>query len=262
MKAKEIANLWVDLLNFTRHMFKVRKRTDFILNSHHYLICEKLERVLVGDIKRLIINIPPRYGKTELILNFVAWSLGLYPDSEFIISSYSKRLAVLNSYLIKEIIESDEYKSIFYTRIKKDSRAKDEFRTIMGGLVYASGVGGSITGFGAGKHRKGRVKEFGGAIIIDDPHKAGEVHSKLRRESLINWYKNTLSSRVNSKDTPIIVIMQRLHMDDLSGYLLRSGEKWEHLKLAVVGEDNKPLWSSKHNLKDLELIKARSPYVL
>ncbi|MDQ9806738.1 terminase, partial [Acinetobacter baumannii] len=100
--------------------------------------------------------------------------------------------------------------------LRDDSKAKDFWRTSQGGVCYATGTGGTITGFGAGKLRKG----FGGCIIIDDPHKAHEASLKTIREGVIDWFQNTLESRTNSPDTPIIVIMQRLHEDDLAGWLL------------------------------------------
>lgn len=90
--------------------------------------------------------------------------------------------------------------------------------------MYATGAGGTITGFGAGRHREG----FGGCIIIDDPHKADEARSEVRRQNVIDWFQNTVESRKNSPDTPIILIMQRLHEKDLAGWLLDggNGEEW------------------------------------
>jgi len=94
MKAEEIADCRSNLLEFTRTMFRARKGVDVKLNWHQDAICNALERVLMGECKRLIINIPPRSGKTELaVVNFIAWATGLYPDSEWIHASYSKRLA-------------------------------------------------------------------------------------------------------------------------------------------------------------------------
>ena len=121
--------------------------------------------------------------------------------------------------------------------LRSDSQAKDEWRTGAGGCVYAVGAGGSITGYGAGKLRE----TFGGAIIIDDPHKPDEVRSDVMRRNVIDWFQNTLESRKNAPNTPIILIMQRLHEEDLAGWLLAggNGETWEHINLpAILGRRN------------------------
>lgn len=141
--------------------------------------------------------------------------------------------------------------------------------------MYATGAGGTITGFGAGKHRPG----FGGAIIIDDPHKADEARSDVIRQGVIDWFQNTLESRKNSPDTPIIVIMQRLHESDLAGWLLGdrgpdmagppvaggNGEVWDHVCLDVWQRDEQgrevPLWPEKHSAEDLRRMERAAPYV-
>lgn len=260
LSPNKIATLRTDLLEFTKHIFKSRKGLEFVVNWHHYKICEVLERVVIGDITRLIINIPPRYTKTELaVINFIAWCIGNFPDSEFIHASYSKRLATNNSWNARAIVESEEYRQIFGDiELRKDSNAKDEWRTEDGGCVYATGAEGTITGYGAG----GLISRFKGAIIIDDPHKAGEANSDTMRANVIDWFSTTMESRLNSKDTPIIVIMQRLHEDDLSGFLLGggNGEQWHHLCLPAIIDD-KPLWEFKHNLDDLRRLEQSNPYV-
>ena len=224
----KIADSRCDLLTFVRTMFKARKGIDLVDNWHQEAICNALERVVMGDCKRLIINVPPRSGKTEIaVINFMAWCMGNFPDSEFIHASYSKRLATNNAYNVRAIMQHEQFCEIFdHTQIKRDSSAKDEFRTEQGGIVYATGAEGTITGYGAGKMRD----TFGGAIVIDDPHKAGEAMSDTMRENVIDWFTTTMESRKNRPDTPIIVIMQRLHESDLSGYLLAggNGEEWEH----------------------------------
>lgn len=152
MTPEEKAECMSDFYTFTQKMFLARKGVEMRLNFHQRLICEALEKVVLGKTKRLIINIPPRSGKTEIsVLNFVAWATGLFPDSEWIHVSYSKRLASNNTYGIREIMRNESYKEIFpYVEIKSDSDAKDEFRTNYGGIIYATGSDGSITGRGAG----------------------------------------------------------------------------------------------------------------
>src|SRR5690606_8763121 len=104
---------------------------------------------------------------------------------------------------------------------------------------------------------------FGGAIVIDDPHKPDEATSEVMRENVIEWFQNTLESRKNSKDTPIILIMQRLHENDLAGWLLAggNGEQWEHVCLPAIQEDGTALWPEKHSLEDLRRMEGASPYV-
>lgn len=247
------------LLDFTRWMFRARKGAKWELGAHHYKLATALTKVYSGETKRLIINIPPRYSKTEFIVNFMAWSIGQYPDCEFIYSSYSGRLAAKSSWDCRSIIQHPEYSRLFpAVKLRDDSAAKDEWRTTAGGMVYAVGAGGTITGYGAGKMRPG----FGGAIIIDDPHKADEATSDVMRENVWEWFQGTIESRTNSPDTPIIVIMQRLHESDLSGRLLRgaNGEKWECLSLPAIREDGSALWPYKHSIERLRDMEQAAPY--
>ena len=249
-----------DLYTFTRWMFYQRRGYIWQRADHHPVICEALMRVFCGECKRLIINIPPRYSKTEIaVVNFMAWALGQVPDAEFIHTSYSGKLATGNAWQTRELVQSQEYREIFPDVVlRQDSAARDEWRTTEGGCVYAVGAGGTITGYGAGKHRPG----FGGAIIIDDPHKADEARSDAIRGGVIEWFQNTLESRKNGPDTPIIVIMQRLHERDLVGWLLAggNGEEWEHVCLPAIREDGTALWPEKHDIATLERMRTASPY--
>lgn len=240
-------------------MFKARKGAKWELGQHHHKLNAALMRVYAGQCKRLIINIPPRYSKTEFVVNFMAWCIGQYPDCEFIYTSYSGRLAAKSSYDCREIVAHPEYQRIFpHVKLRDDSSAKDEWRTTAGGMVYAVGAGGTITGYGAGKMREG----FGGAIIVDDPHKADEATSEVMRENVWDWFQNTLESRTNNPNTPIIVIMQRLHQEDLCGHLLdgHNGEKWEHLCLPAIKDDDTALWPFKHSRDRLEQMATSKPY--
>jgi len=248
-----------DLLWFTRWMFVNRRGYTWQQAQHHQTVCDALMRVFRGECKRLIINIPPRYSKTEIVKNFVGWSLGHAPDSEFIYTSYSSRLAAASSWDVRGLVQEAEYKAIFpAVGLREDSQAKDEWRTTAGGIMYAVGAGGTITGYGAGKHRPG----FGGALLIDDPHKADEARSDVMRQNVIDWFQNTFESRKNSPDTPIILIMQRLHESDLAGWLLNggNGERWEHVCLPALQDDGSALWPEKHNIEELRRMEAASPY--
>lgn len=259
-----------DLYFFSRWMFASRKGYPWMRAPHHKLLCDALMRVYRGECKRLIINIPPRYSKTELVLNWIAWCLGLVPDSEFILTSYAGGLATNNAWVARELIQHEAYREIFPdTVLRTDSTAKGEWRTTHNGIVYASGAGGTITGYGAGKHRPG----FGGAIIIDDPHKPDEATSDVMRQNVIDWFQNTLESRKNDPtNTPIILIMQRVHEKDLAGWLLAggNGEAWERISLDAICEtEDDPLgreigdalWPEKHTAEMLEGMKSANSYV-
>ncbi len=160
-----------DLYFFSRWMFFQRRRYKWLRGPHHKAICDALMRVFRGECKRLIINVPARYSKTEIaVVNFIAWALGHVPDAEFIHASYAAPLAVNNSANVRSLLQHEAYQQVFPTsRLASD--AKSHWTTTEGGVMYAAGAGGTITGFGAGKHREG----FGGAIIIDDPHKPDEA---------------------------------------------------------------------------------------
>ncbi len=247
------------LLSFTKTIFKSRRGYEWQEAAHHITICNALERVFRGECKRLIINIPPRYSKTELIKNFIGWAFGHVPDCEFIYTSYSGRLAAASSWDVRGLAQEPIYRAIFPgLALRDDSQAKDEWRTTAGGIMYAVGAGGTITGYGAGKHRPG----FGGALLIDDPLKADEARSDVIRQNVIDWFQNTFESRKNSPETPIILIMQRLHESDLAGWLLNggNGEQWEHVCLPALQDDGTALWPEKHDVDELRRMQAASPY--
>jgi len=247
-----------DFYFFSRWMFLRRKGYAWRKAKHHALIANALMRVFRGECRRLIINVPPRYSKTELaVVNWIAWCLGHVPDAEFIHTSYSATLAALNASNAQSVVEHEAYREVFPDlQIVKSAQA--HWTTTDGGVVYAAGSGGTLTGFGAGKHRDG----FGGAIIIDDPHKADEARSDTIRKGVIEWFQNTLESRKNAPHTPIVLIMQRLHQDDLAGWLLDggNGEQWEHLCLPALQDDGTALWPDKHSVDKLLEMQEAAPY--
>lgn len=248
-----------DLYDFSRWMFLQRKGYHWKRAKHHEIICEALMRVFRGECKRLIINIPPRYSKTELaVVNFIAWCFGKVPDAEFIHTSYSGTLATNNSVAVRGVVQHEVYSEIFPGTLLS-SEAKSHWTTTAGGVMYTAGVDGTMTGFGAGKDRDG----FGGAIIIDDPHKADEARSEVMRQNIIDWFQNTVESRKNHpENTPIILIMQRLHENDLAGWLLdgSNGEEWENVVLPAIQEDGTALWPEKHSIEMLLRMQKAAPY--
>lgn len=248
------------LLFFTRYLFKEIHGKKFSVAPHFEKMAETLEKVVNGEIKRLIINIPPRYGKTELaVKSFIAYGLAINPRSKFIHLSYSDALALDNSSQTKEYVEHEAYQKLWKMNLKKDAQGKQKWFNEFGGGVYATSSGGAITGFGAGVTDS---EMFSGAIIIDDPLKPDDAFSEVKRKAVNERFNNTIRSRVNDRNTPIIVIMQRLHEDDMSGFLLNggSGEEWTHLCLPVLDEFNNPLWAEKHTFAELMQIKQGNNY--
>lgn len=256
------AKLWGSLLLFTEVFYKLRTGREFELTypdgreSHILSICRELVNVLRGNCTRLIINVPPRYGKTEMVIHFVSWALSRFADSNFIYVSYSHSLAKKQTQTIRQIINLPHYRKLFGVEISGDTSAKDNFETTAGGSVYAVGAGGTITGRGAGI--KG-CDRFGGAIIIDDIHKPSEVNSDTIRQGINDWYYNTLQSRINSTQTPIIFIGQRLDEDDLAANLIKTGD-WKTLIIPALDEAGNALHPEMHSRQELLKMQATSPY--
>lgn len=262
------AELYSSFELFTRYFFKERQKRKFILGEHHKIIIDALERVQKGKCKRLIINIAPRYGKTELaVKNFIAHSLAINPKAKFIHLSYSDQLALDNSEEVKDLICSDEYQELFpYVKIKADSRAKNKWYTTQGGGVLARSSSGQVTGFGAGnvddEDEEFLNSKFGGAIIIDDPIKPDDADSETLRNKVNQKFDTTIRNRVNSRNTPIIVIMQRLNELDLCGYLIdKEPDEWEVISLPCIKDDGTALWEFKHTIDELEELKRINPWV-
>ena len=270
VNGNEITRMWVscNLLNFTRYFFKENGGKKFIVGNHHKTVCDALEKVLKGEITKLIINIAPRYGKTELaVKNFIAMGLAINPAAKFIHLSYSSDLAVDNSVAIKDIVNSDAYKALFPTRIRQGSDTKAQWDTEQGGGVYATSTLGQITGFGAGEvETPGEPYKFAGAIVIDDPIKPEDALSDVVRERVNRRFETTIRNRVNSRNTPIIIIMQRLHEHDLCGYLQEiEKDKWTVVSLPCITADTEghqvPLWEFKHTMEELEAIRSANSFV-
>ncbi|CNJ00270.1 phage protein [Yersinia frederiksenii] len=222
-----------DGLYFSRYFFKQRTGGKMIVAPHHKVINETLERVVSGEIQRLIINVPPGYTKTELAtINMIAHGIALNARARFMHLSYSHNLALLNSSTARAIVKSKAYQDMWPMALRDDSDSKAMWWTEQGGGVYASSAAGQVTGFRAGHMEDG----FQGALIIDDPVKPDDAYSETVRGGVNNRFNETIKSRLAVETTPMIVIMQRIHYHDLSGYLLRggSGEMWHHLNLPVI----------------------------
>lgn len=255
---------------FARFFFKQAFGKNFTISEHHKKIIKTMEAVARGDITRLIINIPPRYSKTELAVKlFIPWAMANNPAARFMHLSYSDGLVSDNSDAVRDIVKSQMFRTLFPdTVVSRKTDAKDKWYTTMNGGMYAVATGGQITGFGAGifgeREYMGTgspADGFGGAIIIDDPLKPEDKDSDSTRERINARYNNTIQSRKNSEDTPVIVIMQRLHDHDMAGFLLGggSGEKWTHLCLPAENPDGTPLWPEKHSIEQLHRLRDSAP---
>ena len=227
-----------DGLYFSRYFFKQRTGGKMIVAPHHKVIQDALDRVVSGEIKRLIINVPPGYTKTELAtINMMARGLSLNKRARFMHLSYSHNLALLNSSTTRGMIKSKLYQAMWPMELRDDADSKAMWWNEYGGGVYASSAAGQVTGFRAGHMEPG----FQGALIIDDPVKPDDAYSEVVRDGVNNRFNETIKSRLAVETTPMIVIMQRIHYHDLSGYLLRggSGEEWHHLNLPVIIDNSK-----------------------
>ncbi|HGV4649653.1 TPA: DNA-packaging protein [Enterobacter cloacae] len=222
-----------DGLYYARYFFKQRTGGKMIVAPHHKVIQKTLDRVIDGEIQRLIINVPPGYTKTELAtINMMGRGLALNCRARFMHLSYSHNLALLNSSTARGMIKSQAYQSMWPMALRDDADSKAMWWTEHGGGVYASSAAGQVTGFRAGHMEPG----WQGALIIDDPVKPDDAYSEIVRDGVNNRFNETIKSRLAIETTPMIVIMQRIHYHDLSGYLLRggSGERWHHLNLPVI----------------------------
>ncbi|MGF6444381.1 phage terminase large subunit [Paraburkholderia youngii] len=229
-----------DHLFFSRYFFKHRQGIKFRVNWHHVLIAETVERVIRGELKNVVINVPPGSSKTELVaINLIARGLAKNPRARFLHISYSDDLALLNSETAKEIVASDEFQALWPLTIADDAKSKKRWNVTVDGRkaggVYAVSLGGQITGFRAGHMSDG----WQGAIIIDDPLKVEDAYSKTARTKANRKLISTVKSRKANPDTPIIVIMQRLAEEDPTGFI-KAGNvpgDWEFIEIPALIDD-------------------------
>lgn len=269
--ADDVLRSWIlsDSLHFARYFFKLMNGGKrFVVGKHHRMICDKLNDVLTGKTRRLIINIAPRYSKSELVSrNFIAMGLAINPAAKFIHLSYSGDLALGNSVAVKDIVKSEDYQRLFGVEIAVGTDTKSQWNTTKGGGLYATSSLGQVTGFGAGAiENEGEAWQFGGAIVIDDPIKPADALSDNNREAVNLHFETTIRNRVNSRNTPIIIIMQRLHEHDLCGYLMElEPDEWEVLSVPCISynEDGEEeaLWPFKHTIEELHKIESANQFV-
>lgn len=213
-----------DFMSFIEMAFnELTPGTQFVFARYLELIAAKLEACRRGEIKRLIINVPPRHLKSHIAsICFPAWILGHDPSASIIGVSYGQELADKLARDTRTLMQSARYQQLFPARLNR--HAVNDFETTQHGLRMATSVGGVLTGRGAD------------IILIDDPLKPEDALSAPQRQRVNNWYDSTLVSRLNNKNTgAIVIIMQRLHEDDLVGHVLRQ-ESWEVISLPALAE--------------------------
>ena len=234
-------------------------------NWHLDLMVDRLLRLGSGEIRRLIINVPPRSLKSLLCsVIYPAWLLGRDPYIELVCLSYAQGLGEDFSRQCRKLIESESYRAIFDTRLAREKRAVDQFETTMGGRRLTASVGGTVTGRG------------GDMIILDDPMKPEEAMSEAGRKTANDWLRSTLMSRPNHKKTGrMLAIMQRLHGEDATAELLRNDD-WTLLSLPAIAiereehhyttargsqvyvrEAGEPLHPEREGIEELDRLKAQ-----
>jgi hypothetical protein len=210
-----------------RCFYDLNPQTELAMNWHLEVIAAKLTAVRQGQIPRLIINLPPRHLKSLLAsIAFPAWCLGHDPSAQILCVSYAGELADKLARDCRLIMMSPWYRRIFPTRLAPHRQAVQEFLTTRQGYRLATSNGGVLTGRGAD------------IILIDDPLKPEEALSDTQRRAANEWFSHTLYSRVNNKRSgAIVIIMQRLHEDDLIGHVLAQ-EPWEIVRFPAIAEED------------------------
>jgi predicted phage terminase large subunit-like protein len=226
----------------------------FISGRHHRIMADAFERVANGNLKRLIINMPPRHTKSEFASYlFPAWFLGKFPEKKIIQTAHTAELATNFGRKVRNLVATPDYQSIFPTKLSSDSKAAGRWNTNKGGDYFAIGVGGAVTGKGAD------------VLIIDDPHSEQEAMQGNPQvfDRVYEWYSSGPRQRLQPGGA-IIIVMTRWSKRDLTGQILnnsikREGDEWEVIEFPALMPSGKPLWAEFWSQKELEAIKAEIP---
>ena len=193
----------------------------FVPSWHIEAICEHLEAVSSGDIRRLLINIPPRHSKSTIVsVMWPMWEWIRSPEQKFLAASYSGTLSIRDNLKARRLIQSPWYQERWghVFTLSGDQNAKQRFENDHTGYRIATSVGGTATG------------EGGSRLILDDPHGAQDAQSDVMRNSSLEWFDQVWSTRLNNPKTDaMVVVMQRLHEKDISGHILNDLSGWEHI---------------------------------
>uniref|UniRef100_A0A3B0IV60 Terminase large subunit gp17-like C-terminal domain-containing protein n=1 Tax=Wolbachia endosymbiont of Aleurodicus dispersus TaxID=1288877 RepID=A0A3B0IV60_9RICK len=206
-------------------------------NDYQYIkvIADRLEAASSGEVKRIIFNMPPRSMKSICVsVAWPAWILGNQPNARIIVASYSRLLSEKHSLDTRCIMQSDWYRKLFpKVELCKDQNTKYKFQTVQRGCRIATSVGGTLTG------------EGGDFIIVDDPLSPAQALSETFRKRAANWFDQALVTRLNDRKKGVIVlVMHRLHLEDLTGHLLCKPKNiWHHVCLPIIAEDKEIIYS-------------------
>ena len=244
---KKESQIATDFLSFVKHVWP-----DFVEGSHHKVVADKFNKIANGEIKRLIINMPPRHTKSEFASFLLpAWMVGRNPKLKIIQSTNTTELSVRFGRKAKQLIDSQEYQQAFKTRLKEDSQAAGKWETEQGGEYYAAGVGSAITGRGAD------------LLIIDDPHTEQDAMNTQALERTFEWYTSGPRQRLQPGGS-IVLVMTRWNEKDLAGRLIKmqkepKADQWEVVEFPAILPSDEPLWPEYWTKKDLESVKASIP---
>ena len=234
---------------FAHHVYE-----NFIEGKHHRIIAEKLEQVARGELKRLIINMPPRHSKSEFASYLMpAWFLGRNPKLKIIQATHNTELAVRFGRKVRDLIADPQYKDIFPdTSLKEDNKSAGKWQTDKGGEYFAAGVGAAVTGRGAD------------LFVIDDPHSEQDALSESAFDHAYEWYTSGPRQRLQPGGS-IIIVMTRWGKKDLTGRLLAAqssdimSDQWEVVEFPAILPSDNPLWPEFWDKNALLGIKASLP---
>ena len=234
---------------FASHMWP-----GFISGKHHQIMANAFERVAKGELKRLIINMPPRHTKSEFASYLLpAWFLGRFPEKKIIQTAHTAELAVGFGRKVRNLVSSEAFGRVFETKLSSDSKAAGRWNTHAGGDYFAIGVGGAVTGKGAD------------LLIIDDPHSEQEAKqgNPAVFDGVYEWYTSGPRQRLQPGGA-IIIVMTRWSKRDLTGQIIKNSEKegvndWEVIEFPAILPSGTPLWPGFWKKEELEAIKAEIP---
>ena len=251
--ARTRENARVDFLDFVRHVWPA-----FIAGDHHKIMANAFERVAKGELKRLIINMPPRHTKSEFASYlFPAWFLGNHPERKVIQTAHTAELAVGFGRKVRNLFENSDFTEVFPNiSLSADSKAAGRWSTSKNGDYFAIGVGGAVTGKGAD------------ILIIDDPHSEQEAamgaYNPDVYDKVYEWYTSGPRQRLQPGGS-IIVVMTRWSTRDLTGQIIKSStqkvgaDEWEVIELPAILPSGNPLWPEFWPIEQLEALKAELP---
>ena len=248
--------LRVDLQLFIKVFHYYITKQDFIFKPFHLRIIKELESIVYERPHNLVISISPRFGKSAIMRYYIAWTYAINRNCNNIYTSYSDELVRQFSGEIRDLVNSPLYQKLFRTKIKEDTQNKGLWQIEKGGSVRACSMGGSITGFGAGNTTG---KTYGGCILIDDALKADDAHSEGAKRACWNYFTETLISRRNSENTPIIIIMQRLAVDDIVAKIKKNKNDFEFLEVPVLDENDESIWPERYSTEALHKLRREQP---